>query len=267
MTSEILALDSQPSTLYQTMSVSVAVEDTSICKPWDLLKQQIANSARFRTEVGAADATEAKKKIHFFWAVDDQDFGQLDIADVNTGGAGSGSFVVSGDITNKLVVGEELQVKGSTGNNGFYTIRAGSLFAANQTTINVDEAVSDDTADGTIESTYRHPRCIIRGLEDDDYQRISFGEFQGGGPILVYFEFPIAAANLTRHQDAGVDFLNTIGEIRNQILANFSDGTDGPNMLGQLSSFRLNVHGEAVHDKNNNKFYWAAEFVVEWGGQ
>ena len=71
------------------------------------------------------------------------------ITAVTTGGAGAGAFGVDGDITDRLVVGKTLVVSGSTANDGTYTIRSGSAYAANVTTINVDEAVSDATVDGT----------------------------------------------------------------------------------------------------------------------
>jgi hypothetical protein len=77
------------------------------------------------------------------------------ITGVNTGPAGSASFLVSGDITGELFVGEKIVLSGSTGNDGAFTVRAGSSFNSmigmfGQTTVNVVEAINNATADGTI---------------------------------------------------------------------------------------------------------------------
>ena len=73
------------------------------------------------------------------------------ITGVTTGGAGAGDFDVSGDQTSKLEVGAKIRVRGSTGNDGVYTIRSGSSFGGGNTTINVEEAVGDATVDGTVD--------------------------------------------------------------------------------------------------------------------
>jgi len=70
---------------------------------------------------------------------------------VTSAGAGSGAFRVAGDQTALLTTGKKIRVRGSTGNDGVYTIRAGSAFAGGNTTINVVEAVPDATADGTVD--------------------------------------------------------------------------------------------------------------------
>jgi|GEM_PF-4449212 len=75
------------------------------------------------------------------------------ITAVTTGVAGASSFGVETDITSSLVVGQKFRVSGSTGNDAVYTIRSDSSFAAGTTTINVEEAVSDATVDGTIDLT------------------------------------------------------------------------------------------------------------------
>jgi hypothetical protein len=72
------------------------------------------------------------------------------IAAVTTGVAGSGAFAVAGDVTALLHVGARILVSGSTGNDGVYTIRTGSSYSSPNTTINVEEAVSDATVDGTL---------------------------------------------------------------------------------------------------------------------
>jgi hypothetical protein len=70
---------------------------------------------------------------------------------VTTGGAGAGAFRVATDVTASLTTGKKIRVRGSTGNDGVYTIRAGSAFAGGNTTINVSEAVSNATVDGTVD--------------------------------------------------------------------------------------------------------------------
>lgn len=70
---------------------------------------------------------------------------------VTVAGAGSAAIRVATDITSSLTVGKKIRVRGSTGNDAVYTIRSGSAFAGGNTTINVDEAVSDATVDGTVD--------------------------------------------------------------------------------------------------------------------
>lgn len=88
----------------------------------------------------------------------------LPIAAVNAAGAGAASFEVAGDITADLIVGQKLRVTGSTGNNGVYTIRAGSAYSAPNTTINVAEAIPDATVDGNINLTAT-PYVVLTEVE------------------------------------------------------------------------------------------------------
>ena len=69
---------------------------------------------------------------------------------VTTGAAGAASFQVAGDVTDWLTVGGSILIAGSTANDGFYTVRATPSFAGGNTTIPVDEAVSDGTVDGDL---------------------------------------------------------------------------------------------------------------------
>lgn len=81
----------------------------------------------------------------------DQALADHAVTGVNTGGAGTASFEVAGDQTGSLVVGALLRIVGSTGNDAVYTIRSGSSYnGSTTTTINVEQAVSDATADGTV---------------------------------------------------------------------------------------------------------------------
>lgn len=85
------------------------------------------------------------------------------IIGVNTGAAGTASFIVQGNRLADLGVGSSAEVTGSTGNDGIYTIRAGSAYDSNtdETTINVEEAIPDATADGNIEFGGEHDEAIF----------------------------------------------------------------------------------------------------------
>jgi hypothetical protein len=57
------------------MPVTVSVADSSFARPLEVLRHTLANSATFQSVVGAEDADEAKAKILYFWA-DDEDEAQ-----------------------------------------------------------------------------------------------------------------------------------------------------------------------------------------------
>jgi len=86
---------------------------------------------------------------HF--AIFDRDIATHAVAAVNTGSAGAASFEVATDITGQLTAGDLIRVRDSTGNDGVYTIRSGSSFSSPNTTINVEEAISDGTVDGNLD--------------------------------------------------------------------------------------------------------------------
>jgi hypothetical protein len=93
---------------------------------------------------------------------------------VTTGGAGAGAFRVATDITGSLVVGRKIRVSGSTGNDGVYTIRAGSAFAGGNTTINVDEAVASGTADGNVNLTATPYKAMTEYADMDGTDRSGY---------------------------------------------------------------------------------------------
>lgn len=70
----------------------------------------------------------------------------FDITDVIQG---SKLFKFLGDQTDRIVVGDSVSVVGSTGNDGFYTVAAVS-FATGKTSVEVNEAIPDATADGDL---------------------------------------------------------------------------------------------------------------------
>lgn len=67
------------------------------------------------------------------------------------GVAGSGSFTIAGDHTSNFNAGFKFTVVDSTGNDATYSVKnGGSSYAGGNTTIPVNEAVVDATADGLI---------------------------------------------------------------------------------------------------------------------
>jgi len=112
-----------------------------------------ADSATATTLRDAALATAALGNDYFngCW-VFIVDVGTSAITGVTVGGAGAGEFEVAGDLTARYLAADTLIVKGSTNNDGYYTVSAGgSTHAGGTTTIPVDEAVAA-VADGTIQT-------------------------------------------------------------------------------------------------------------------
>ncbi|MFP4027925.1 MAG: hypothetical protein ACLFWL_09050 [Candidatus Brocadiia bacterium] len=117
---------------------------------WNASSGGMINNA---VDLTFAEATEAWGTITHF-GLFDKAIASHSITGVTTGGVGSGAFIVSGDITSELEEGALLRIHGSTGNDGLYTVRAGSSYdgGADETTVNVEEAVSDSTVDGTLQT-------------------------------------------------------------------------------------------------------------------
>lgn len=112
-----------------------------------------ADSATATTLRDAALAAEAYGDDYFngCWVLI-CDVGTDNVTGVTIGGAGAGEFKVAGDLTARYLAADVLIVKGSTNNDGIYTISAGgSAHAGGTTTIPVDEAVAA-VADGTVQT-------------------------------------------------------------------------------------------------------------------
>lgn len=62
---------------------------------------------------------------------------------------GSKQFKFLGDQTDRILVGDQISVVGSTGNDGFYTVAAVS-FGTGKTTVQVEESIPDATSDGDL---------------------------------------------------------------------------------------------------------------------
>jgi len=58
-------------------------------------------------------------------------------------------FRISGDETQRVIVGDKISVVGSTGNDGFYTVNTVE-FNGSKTTFTVDETIPDATIDGEV---------------------------------------------------------------------------------------------------------------------
>ena len=69
-----------------------------------------------------------------------------DITDVIQG---SKTFKFLGDSTDLFLAGDSIEITGSTGNDGTYTV-ASSSFATGKTSVVVEEVIPDATADGDI---------------------------------------------------------------------------------------------------------------------
>lgn len=92
--------------------------------------------------------------------------------DITAATPGTPSFTIAEDWSGRAA-GDYLLVAGSTGNDGFYTIA--SIAGTGPTVLTVNEAVADDTADGTIQ--YQNKACtiiklyrgrlVLAGLETD----------------------------------------------------------------------------------------------------
>jgi hypothetical protein len=80
--------------------------------------------------------------------VDRNQTGRFPIVDIDTV---NDSFSVAGDKTGDLVVDQVIQVEGSTGNDGSFTVTSTSFnSSSNETVISVSENVSNSTADGSV---------------------------------------------------------------------------------------------------------------------
>lgn len=85
---------------------------------------------------------ETGGNVWWYWRIDQN----WTILAVSTG---SKTFTIAGDQSAVLTNGTPIQVKGSTGNDGYYTITATNVSGGN-TVVTVSETVSSSTADGSL---------------------------------------------------------------------------------------------------------------------
>ncbi len=75
--------------------------------------------------------------------------GTPEVYDITDVLQGPKTFKFLGDATAYFLAGDSIEVTGSTGNDGTYTV-ASSLFSTGKTSVIVEEAIPDSTADGDI---------------------------------------------------------------------------------------------------------------------
>jgi hypothetical protein len=99
-------------------------------------------------------------------------------------------FRISGDQTGRLQVGETIEVSGSTGNDGTYTIDALNYDGTNDET---DITVKEDVTDGTVDGDVLH----VAGAWNGERQSVAYWQgsawlfvqpFEGAGPLWVNSE-------------------------------------------------------------------------------
>jgi hypothetical protein len=73
----------------------------------------------------------------------------LSNAPITGGSQGSKQFIVTGDVTSYCTAGKIITVRGSTGNDGVYTV-VSSSYGAPSTTVTVSEAIPSATFDGIL---------------------------------------------------------------------------------------------------------------------
>jgi hypothetical protein len=114
---------------------------------------------------------------------------------VTTGAAGSASFGVSGDVTADYPAATSIVCRGSTANDGAYTVKTGgATYSAPTTTVPVDEAISDNTVDGTLEypidATWETADLDFDNLEEVKQflsAELSIYSETAGQTVTVYF--------------------------------------------------------------------------------
>jgi len=110
------------------------------------------------------------------------------IAAAVIGGAGAGTFQVDGaDYTEVFTAGVRFSIAGSTANDGIWTVASSALVVAD-TVITVEEAVTDNTADGTITygnaltlDTDRLPSGWAADAAATMFIEIYFGDYMNNG--------------------------------------------------------------------------------------
>lgn len=124
---------------------------------------------------------------------------------------GSGAFIVTGDATQNIGVGDEIEVSGSSGNDGTYTVRSLSLAAGN-TTIGVFESIPENSATGnvlcgllgwnTLVKRRRFHHCLTWGADLE--RRDVFVQYRD--PSVPYDTSPGAWKALNEEQWSNIGF-------------------------------------------------------------
>jgi len=142
------------------------------------------------------EASATGLEYHYTYTVTGGDF---DITDVTIG---TDTFKVAGDKTEFFVTGAQARVIGSTGNDGNYTV-ASSSFAAGETSIVVDEDVTDATVDGKI---FIDRLPILKGPSIDSYHHpMKVVEYNGVTPVQT-IEDTTGTGDLTGDGTATINY-------------------------------------------------------------
>ncbi len=105
----------------------------------------VGDNAAQSQELEAGDSIDVKGlSLPSVWAK-----GTPAVYDITDVIQGSKTFKFLTDATGHFLAGDSIEVTGSTGNDGIYTV-VSSSFATGKTAVIVEEAIPDSTADGDI---------------------------------------------------------------------------------------------------------------------
>ncbi len=162
------------------------------------------------------DASCTGSENTYSYTVTGGDFG---IVGVDTAG---GTFTVTGDQVQYIVVGAQIKVEGSTGNDGLYTVVSASL-PVSDTLITVSETIPDATVDGNLYvdrlpickgpviGQYSHPAAIVEYDGISVIQKIedttgtgSFTQTSGGTAGTAEVNYKSGNISVEFENDTGV---------------------------------------------------------------
>ena len=140
---------------------------------WDIVTSGV-DSDGFTIDVEDPDDTAellASSDVVWTYIVAHADSGQF-ITDsrysVDAVSTAADTFTVNDtDLTDDIVVGRQIEIKGSTGNDGFYTVS--NISFSTNTTITVSEDIPSSTADGYLKIVDHYHEGILSGNYDSYY--------------------------------------------------------------------------------------------------
>ena len=131
------------------------------------------------------------------------------IVGVNTG---TEELVIDGDQTDRILVNDVLTVVDSTGNDGVYTVSATSYAAGpDETTITVNEDITDATVDGTILHDSIADTAPITESHDDAADRDSAEPDQYAGAHMRRVANEVRAVEKTVNVALGLEIIDAGG--------------------------------------------------------
>ena len=256
----------ESATLGDTSSVLITESDDRAALFSSVAKNG-GGGAFFQPEPGGDGLMPGYQDVGLFssFAMEDPSGLVLPITQVVMGGAGSGSFSASGDLTGSFKVGDKFSVVGSSENNGLYTVKSTTV-QFSWTIIEVDEAVPSATIDGSISRTYAADVTVdgnlvplsFSGTEVDTFANLltKLNEALGDSATAFLFDpFNIRIESATQGDDSSVAI---------------SESDEVPGLFSNLKSFNYfppSVRGsdnetEGFHDVSLN----AGAFLTEPSG-